>query len=277
MASSPRPIRVLVSKVGLDGHDRGLLTIAKALENAGMEVIYGGIRRTARQVAAAAVQEDAEAVGLSSLSGAHLPHFPRVAKELKRLGRKDILLFCGGIIPTEDVGILKRAGFSKVFGPGSTLKEIVGFVKGALRPARPAKLKRLDHISIAAADAKALLPLYRDALGMKVEGEETVEGQRVRATFLSLGDVRLEIVEPTGPDSPVAQFLSKRGGGIHHVAFEAEPIGEALERIKAAGIGLIHEKPVPGSRGTKVAFLHPSSTHKVLLELAQHPRGRRRR
>ena len=271
MSASPssRPIRVLLGKVGLDGHDRGLLAIAKALEQAGMEVIYGGIRRTAVQVAAIAVQEDVEAVGLSSMSGSHLPHFPRVAKELKRIGKKDLLLFCGGIIPPEVVARLKRAGFRRVYGPGARLSEIVRFLRRELRPANPVPLRRLDHVALAVRDSGKALKLFRDALGMRLEGSESVPSQQVRTTFLSLGDVHLELVEPASPDSPVSRFLEARGGGVHHVAFETRALGDALENARAAGLSPIGAGPSAGARGKRVAFLHPAGTHKLLIELTE--------
>src|SRR6266699_397716 len=107
-----RPIRVLVAKVGLDGHDRGAKVVARALRDAGMEVIYTGIRQTPAMIAEAALQEDVQVVGLSILSGAHLALFPRVVAELKQRGVDDVLLFCGGIIPQEDTEKIKEMGFA---------------------------------------------------------------------------------------------------------------------------------------------------------------------
>lgn len=122
------PIRVLIGKVGLDGHDRGSRVVAKALQDAGMEVVYTGIRQTPEAIARAAQQEDVQAVGLSSLSGAHKTLFPEVARQLKRRGLK-VCLFGGGIIPPEDEPALKRAGFKGLFSPGTPLATIVRFVK----------------------------------------------------------------------------------------------------------------------------------------------------
>ncbi len=267
MGVSPeKPVRVFLGKVGLDGHDRGLLTVARALQEAGMEVIYGGVRKTAEQVARAAVQEDAEAVGLSSLSGAHSTHFAKAARLLAKLGRKDMLLFCGGVIPDEDHAALKRAGFSRIFTPGTRLDEIVDFIKNELRPTRPVALGSLDHIALAVGDLAKALHLFRDTLGMRETGREEVLSQKVRTTFLEMKGVHLEILEPTSDDSPVANFLATRGGGVHHVAFGVKEVAGAIAAAEALGIRMIDRTPRPGARGTEVAFLHPASTHKVLTE-----------
>jgi methylmalonyl-CoA mutase C-terminal domain/subunit len=124
-----RKIRVLIAKPGLDGHDRGAIVVAHAMRDAGMEVIYTGIRQTPEQIASAAIQEDADAVGLSCLSGAHNRLFPRVVELLKERNAADIIVFAGGIIPEEDIPALKRAGIAEIFGPGTSTKDIVDFVK----------------------------------------------------------------------------------------------------------------------------------------------------
>ena len=126
-------IRVLVAKPGLDGHDRGAKVIARALRDAGMEVIYTGLRQTPEQIINAAVQEDVDAIGLSILSGAHMYLFPRIM-ELKRESQlDDVIVFAGGIIPDQDIPRLKEMGIVEVFPPGSSLEEIVGFVRGHVR------------------------------------------------------------------------------------------------------------------------------------------------
>ena len=125
-----RPLRVLIGKVGLDGHDRGSRVVAKALEEAGMEVVYTGIRQTPAALARAALEEDVQAVGLSSLSGAHRRLFPEVARRIRASARgRRVLLFGGGIIPPEDEPVLRRAGFKALFPPGTPLAAIVAFVK----------------------------------------------------------------------------------------------------------------------------------------------------
>lgn len=123
-----KKIRVLIGKPGLDGHDRGAKVIARALRDAGMEVIYTGIRQTPEKIVAAAVQEDVDVLGLSCLSGAHLVLFPRVAEALRKKGKDDVLLFGGGIIPNEDIRALKQAGFSEIFLPGTDTRNVVKFI-----------------------------------------------------------------------------------------------------------------------------------------------------
>ena len=124
-----RPIRVLIAKPGLDGHDRGAKVVARALRDAGMEVIYTGIRQTPEMIAEAALQEDVDVVGLSILSGAHLELFPRVIAELKAREVNDVLLFCGGIIPEMDAEAVREMGFQGVFGPGTSTRDIIEFVR----------------------------------------------------------------------------------------------------------------------------------------------------
>ena len=124
-----RRIRVLVGKVGLDGHDRGAKVVARALRDAGMEVIYTGIRQTPEMIAETALQEDVDVVGLSILSGAHLEVFPRVVEELRRRGKGEVLLLAGGIIPQEDIPALEAVGFAGLFGPGTRTQEIVDFIR----------------------------------------------------------------------------------------------------------------------------------------------------
>ena len=124
-----RPIRVLVAKPGLDGHDRGAKVVAAALRDAGMEVIYTGLHQTPEMIATAAVQEDVDVVGLSILSGAHMTLFPRVLQLLKEQGRDDILLTGGGIIPKEDMESLRAQGVGQLFGPGTSTADLVGFIR----------------------------------------------------------------------------------------------------------------------------------------------------
>jgi methylmalonyl-CoA mutase C-terminal domain/subunit len=124
-----RPIRVLVAKVGLDGHDRGAKIIATALRDAGMEVIYTGLRQTPEMVVNAALQEDVDAIGISILSGAHMTVFPKVVALMKEKGMDDVLLTGGGIIPEEDMIILNEMGVGKLFAPGATTNNIADFIK----------------------------------------------------------------------------------------------------------------------------------------------------
>jgi methylmalonyl-CoA mutase, C-terminal domain len=129
-----RKIRVVIAKPGLDGHDRGAKVIARALRDAGMEVIYTGLRQTPEQIVAAALQEDADVVGLSILSGAHMHICPRVMELLRERGLDDVLVVVGGIIPDVDVAKLHEAGVGGIFLPGTPMQEIIDFINGRVRP-----------------------------------------------------------------------------------------------------------------------------------------------
>jgi methylmalonyl-CoA mutase C-terminal domain/subunit len=130
-------IRVLIAKPGLDGHDRGAKVVAQALRDAGMEVIYTGLRQTPEMIAEAALQEDVDVVGLSALSGSHMTLFPRVVELLRKKGLADVLVVGGGIIPPEDIPALQQAGMDAIFGPGTSLQEIVRFIQRAVEPPTP--------------------------------------------------------------------------------------------------------------------------------------------
>jgi len=129
MNNKPRPIRVLVAKVGLDGHDRGAKVIATALRDVGMEVIYTGLRQTAEMVVNAALQEDVDAIGISILSGAHNTVFPKIIKLMKAKKMDDVLLTGGGIIPADDMKILNEMGVGRLFAPGTTTTEISAYIR----------------------------------------------------------------------------------------------------------------------------------------------------
>jgi len=131
--SSSKKIRVLVAKPGLDGHDRGAKIVARALRDAGMEVIYTGLRQTPEMVVSAALDEGVHCIGLSILSGAHNALFPKIMELLKAEGADDILVVGGGIIPEDDIPNLKKAGISAIFGPGTPLDEIVEFIKSNVK------------------------------------------------------------------------------------------------------------------------------------------------
>ncbi len=132
--SGSKKIKVLIAKPGLDGHDRGAKVVARALRDAGMEVVYTGIRQTPEMIAEAALQEDVDVIGLSSLSGAHMSLFSRVMDELKRRGLSDLLVVAGGIIPDEDQEALRQIGIRGVFGPGSSTQDMVQFITTSVGP-----------------------------------------------------------------------------------------------------------------------------------------------
>ncbi|WP_425447837.1 cobalamin B12-binding domain-containing protein [Dethiothermospora halolimnae] len=124
-----RPIRVLVAKPGLDGHDRGAKVIARALRDAGMEVIYTGLRQTPQQITAAAIQEDVDVIAMSILSGAHNHLFPKVVELMEEEGADDVLIIGGGVIPDDDIPVLKKAGISEIFTPGTPTSVTIDFIK----------------------------------------------------------------------------------------------------------------------------------------------------
>jgi methylmalonyl-CoA mutase C-terminal domain/subunit len=129
-----RPLRILVAKPGLDGHDRGAKIIARALRDAGFEVIYTGLHQTPEMIVEAALQEDVDAIGLSILSGAHMVQFPDLIALLRERGAADVTVFGGGIIPAEDIAELSRSGVAKVFTPGATTQEIIDWIRENVRP-----------------------------------------------------------------------------------------------------------------------------------------------
>jgi len=127
-------VRILIAKPGLDGHDRGAKVVARALRDAGFEVIYTGLHQTPEMIVTAAIQEDVDAIGLSILSGAHMTLFPRILELLRQRGGGDIVVFAGGIIPDDDVPVLKEMGIREVFTPGTSLAEIVDWVRNHVKP-----------------------------------------------------------------------------------------------------------------------------------------------
>ncbi len=136
-----RTIRVLVAKPGLDGHDRGAKVVASALRDRGMEVIYTGLHQTPEAIVEAAIQEDVDAVGLSILSGAHMTLFPAIAATLRQRGADQVVLTGGGIIPKEDMESLKKVGFDRLFGPGTTTDEIAQYIESEVKRRRQATTK----------------------------------------------------------------------------------------------------------------------------------------
>ena len=130
----------------------------------------------------------------------------------------------------------------------------------------------IDHIGVAVNNLDEAISLYRDVLGLKLEGVHAVEEQKVRVAFFSTGgETRIELLEPTESESPVAKFIEKRGEGVHHIALKVRNIGAVLEELKGKGLKLVDEKPRIGVGGAKIAFIHPKSTRNVLLELCEKP------
>ncbi|WP_321368738.1 methylmalonyl-CoA epimerase [uncultured Desulfuromusa sp.] len=130
-------------------------------------------------------------------------------------------------------------------------------------------LKKINHIGIAVKSLEDSIPFYRDQLGMNFEGTEEVVEQKVKVAFLQIGESRIELLEPTTEDSPIAKFLEKKGEGVHHMAYEVEDVSAALTQMKQAGVRLIDETPRHGAHNSLIAFLHPKSTGGVLTEICQ--------
>jgi methylmalonyl-CoA/ethylmalonyl-CoA epimerase len=133
------------------------------------------------------------------------------------------------------------------------------------------KIKRIAHLGIAVKDLDAGKKLYGKNLGLALKGDEVVETQKVKVSFIGVGESNLELLIPTADDSPVAKFLETKGEGFHHLALEVEDLAGALEELKAAGVRLIDEKPREGAHGALVAFIHPKATYGLLVELCQYP------
>jgi methylmalonyl-CoA/ethylmalonyl-CoA epimerase len=129
---------------------------------------------------------------------------------------------------------------------------------------------KIDHIGIAVKSLTDAVKVYQDAIGLSVSGYDQVDEQGVRVAMLDVGESRIELLEPTGPGSPIEKFMAKRGEGIHHIALTVDNIEETLKQLKATGVRLIDETPRRGAHNTRIAFVHPSATHGVLLELVEH-------
>jgi methylmalonyl-CoA mutase, C-terminal domain len=282
-------IRVLVGKPGLDGHDRGARVIAAALRDAGMEVVYTGLRATVPAIAAAAVQEDVDVIGLSILSGAHESICRRLQEEL--LGRNaHIPVVVGGIIPAQDRGKLEALGVAAVFGPESLLADVVDAVRRLAngQPAQPQEgakasatesaargipATRLDHAALCVKDMEASIALIEELLGQKCAHREMVAAQRVSAAFFDFPNgAALELVSPEkslGGNPGLEKFLEKRGDALHHLALRVRDLDALLRRLDEKGVPLIDKVSRPGARGHKVAFLHPRAFGGTLLELVE--------
>ena len=130
-------------------------------------------------------------------------------------------------------------------------------------------IKKIDHIGVAVENLSEAMKLYRESLGLEIEETEEVKEQRVKVAFIPVGESRIELIESTDPNGPIAKFIERSGEGIHHIALEVDHIEDALQKLKERGVQLIDEKPRIGAHGMKIAFLHPRSTKGVLLELCE--------
>lgn len=269
-----RRIRVLVAKPGLDGHDRGALVVAQALRDEGMEVVYTGLRQTPAQIIHAAIQEDVDCIGLSCLSGAHNELFPEIVRLLREQGAHDILVIGGGVIPQEDIPFLESKGIARIFGPGSSTKEMAEYLRQNVKLKEMGFTeapKKIAHIGIAVNKIEDALPFYTRQLGLVLEGVEIVESEQVKVAFLAIGESRIELLEPLSAESPIANFIKKRGEGIHHIALDVDDLTERLGRMKQDGLPLLNDTPKPGAHQAEIAFIHPKAAGGVLFELCQYP------
>lgn len=130
-------------------------------------------------------------------------------------------------------------------------------------------VEKIDHIGIAVTSIEEQLPWYRDILGLPFLGIEEVESQKVRVAMFAAGDIRIELLEPTSPESAIARFIEKKGAGMHHLSYRVNDIAQTMERLRENSVQMIDSAPRPGAHGTKIAFLHPKSTHGVLTELCE--------
>ncbi len=266
-----KKIRVLIAKPGLDGHDRGANVVAQGLRDAGMEVIYLGLRITPEQIAQAAIQEDADVVGLSCLSGAHMALFPKTVGLIKEKTDKDILFVGGGIIPAKDVPKLKEAGIAQTFGPGTPITEISSFIKGkfGMEEKKKDMITKINHVAIAVSSIDASVKLFTEVFGLKLSGTEVIQDQKVKTAIIPVGECKIELLESTDPEGTIAKFIKDRGEGIHHISFEVDDIQAALKAVVSKGVQLIDQQPRKGVENTNIAFLHPRSTGRILVELTE--------
>jgi methylmalonyl-CoA epimerase len=266
-------IRVLIAKPGLDGHDRGALVIAQGLRDHGMEVIYTGLRQSPAQIAKAAIQEDVDVVGLSSLSGAHRTLFPKVVEELKSLNASDIPVIGGGVIPAEDISFLEQQGVKKIFTSGSSIQELANYIIALVGRPEEEITKKISHIGIAVKSLERSLPFYTKTLGLHLEGFEEIESEDVKVAFLKIGESRFELLEPSSENSSIYKFIEKRGEGIHHIALDVEDIESRIRSLSKNGIQFVNNEPKSGANQSKIAFMHPKSTQGVLFELCEEVGG----
>ncbi len=238
-------IRVVVAKPGLDGHDRGALIISQALRDYGMEVIYTGLRQSPEQIVSAAIQEDADAIGLSCLSGAHNELFPEIIQLLKEKDAADIIVIGGGVIPAEDIPYLESKGIQKIFTPGTPTIETAKFIEKAvyerdgLTLSADFKVEKVDHFGIAVRSIDEVVPFYKDTLHLELIAVEEVPAQQVKVAFFDAGNCRIELLESMNESSAVARFIEKRGEGLHHIALGVKDIKARIKHLTEHGMSMI--------------------------------------
>jgi len=266
-------IRVLIAKPGLDGHDRGALVIAQGLRDEGMEVIYSGLRQTPEQIVAAAIQEDVDCIGLSILSGAHNVLFPEIIRLLREQDAADILVVGGGVIPDEDIPYLKQQGIKGIFTSGTPMAEIATFIRANVgkqaNVTTEPYITKIDHLGIAVQNLEQAIDFYKNTLNLEFLGIEEIEAEAIKVAFFKVGDIKLELMEPSSSNSPIAKFLASKGEGIHHLAFAVDDLNSTFNYFNNLAIPLLQDSPKIGAEGKKIGFVHPKATHKVLMEFCQ--------
>src|SRR5207237_274834 len=245
---------------GLAGLDRAARVIAAAWRDAGMEVLYTGLRATVPAIAAAAVQEDVDVIRLSILSGAHESICKRLQEELRRREAR-IPVVVGGIIPAGDRAKLEAVGVAAVFGPESPLGAVVDAIRRLASGERSEGRAASGPAGVK--DMGASIALIEELLGEKCAHREMVEAQKVSAAFFDFPNgASLELVSPEkslGGNPGLEKFLEKRGDALHHLALRVRDIDDLLRRLDRRGVPLIDKVSRPGARGHKVAFLHPKA------------------
>jgi len=266
--------RVLIAKPGLDGHDRGALVISQALRDHGMEVIYTGLRQSPAQIAQAAIQEDVDVIGVSSLSGAHNSLFPKIIEELDKHDASDIPVIGGGVIPSEDIPYLLEKGIKKVFTSGASTDALANYIKELLGHQDESVVntapKKIAHIGIAVKNIEESLSFYTDILNLELKAVEKVESESVKVAFLKIGESMLELLEPLNEKSTIHRFIQNKGEGVHHIALEVDNLEERLNYYKKNGVRLIDTSPRAGANNSQVGFIHPKAANSVLIELCEH-------
>ncbi len=278
--------KILVAKVGQDGHDRGQKVIASAFADLGFDVALGPLFATPAEAAAQAAGENVHILGISSLAAGHLTLIPEIRSELNRLGRSDIMLVVGGVIPAKDFDVISAAGVQRDLpawnrdhrcggapddGPecGSGLRsEGAGRLPGGAR-GLATMIGRLNHVAIVVPDLAAASAQYRDMLGATVSEPRNLPEHGVTVVFVALPNSKIELMTPLGHTSPIQAFLNRNpSGGMHHVCFEVEDLLAARDALLGKGARVLGDgEPRVGAHGLPVLFLHPKDFGGTLIEL----------